>query len=92
MLSVIPWDVYREWQAYAALEPFDEERGDLRAASIVQVLANVNRDRKKSREPFTLDDVRLRFEGTAPHMKRQKSQDELQDVCKQWAAIYGAQA
>jgi hypothetical protein len=40
---------FREWREYADIEPFDEERADLRAAHIVQTLINVNRDPKKSR-------------------------------------------
>lgn len=58
-----PW-VFREWQAYAELEPFDERRADWRAASIVTMLANVNRDSKKKAEPFKLDDFTLKFETT----------------------------
>jgi len=39
--------------AYASLEPFGEERADVRAGIIAAVIANANRDRKKRPEPFT---------------------------------------
>ena len=40
-----------EWQAYYTLDPFGEERADLRAGIIASVIANVNRDPKKG-PPF----------------------------------------
>lgn len=48
------------WEAYAQLEPFSELRADYRTASIVQMLANVNRG--KGQKAFTLKDMLLRFE------------------------------
>jgi hypothetical protein len=50
-----------EWMAYASIEPFGEERADLRAGIIASVIANVNRDPKKRREPFTEFDFMPRF-------------------------------
>ncbi len=41
------------WQLYAEMEPFGEERADLRAGIIAALIANANRDPKKHREPFT---------------------------------------
>lgn len=34
------------WQAYSLLEPFGEERADLRAGIVAATLANVNRGRQ----------------------------------------------
>jgi hypothetical protein len=42
--------------AYASIEPFGEERADVRAGIIASVIANVNRDRKKRPEPFSVQD------------------------------------
>ena len=42
-----------EWMAYYAIEPFGEERADLRMAILASLIANVNRDPAKRREPFT---------------------------------------
>jgi hypothetical protein len=48
MLRGITVRQFQEWRAYADLEPFDEERADARAASIVQAIYNSPR-RKKDR-------------------------------------------
>lgn len=55
-----------EWQAFEAIEPFGEERDDLRAGQVCAVVANVNRgsgskvysakDFLLYREPQTADD------------------------------------
>lgn len=42
--------------AYYSVEPFGEERGDLRTGILASVIANVNRDRKKRSEPYTPQD------------------------------------
>lgn len=47
------------WEHFASLEPFGELRMDYRIASVVQMIANVNRG--KDQKPFTLDDVVLKF-------------------------------
>lgn len=51
------------WEAYARVEPFNvdiEARADARAASIVQVLQNVNRG--KGQKAWTLQDAMLKFD------------------------------
>lgn len=45
-----------EWMAYASIEPFGEERADMRAGIIASVIANVNRDPKRRSQPFTPQD------------------------------------
>ena len=42
-----------EWIAYANVEPFGEDRADIRAALIAAVIAETVRDKKKRRKPFT---------------------------------------
>jgi hypothetical protein len=42
-----------EWKAYFSIEPFGEERADLRMGILASLIANVHRDRKKKFEPFT---------------------------------------
>lgn len=63
MLAQITWRQFLEWNAYAALEPFDEEREDLRNAYVVATLANVNR--KKGTRVRRPDELKLHF-GDAP--------------------------
>lgn len=65
MLSEMTAMQLLEWHVYAELEPFEEERQDLRFASIVQTLANIHRDRKRKTQAYTLDEMSLKF-GDAP--------------------------
>ena len=65
MLSEISIRQLQEWRAYADLEPFDEERADIRAGTIVQAIRNTNRVRGQA--PVKLTDCLLRFvEDEAP--------------------------
>jgi hypothetical protein len=66
---------FQEWRAYADLEPFDEVRADLRAASIVQTLINVL-TRKKGQPGIKLEDCVLRFR-TAPRPTPASAQAEV---------------
>ncbi|QTD91758.1 phage tail assembly protein T [Burkholderia anthina] len=45
---------FTDWIAFYRLEPWGSEIDDLRAGSIVSMIANVNRDVKKRPEPFGL--------------------------------------
>lgn len=59
MLGQISTRQFQEWRAYADLEPFDEERADLRSAQIVQAIFSVHR--RKHQGPPKLKDCVLRF-------------------------------
>ncbi len=63
MLREMTLAQFYEWRAYDDLEPFDETRADLRAASIVAAILNVNR--RKGSRPVSLQDCMLRFGGAA---------------------------
>lgn len=47
---------FTEWQAFYQIEPFGPEADSWRSAMLASILANVNRDPKKKREPYTIDD------------------------------------
>ena len=47
---------------YAKLEPFGEERADLRAAIVAATIANANRGRR--RRPFEVKDFMPRFDSS----------------------------
>jgi hypothetical protein len=50
---------YRElvrWGKFAAQDPFGEWRADLRIAQLVALTANIHRDEKKRKEPFSYRD------------------------------------
>lgn len=42
---------YLEWQEYYSLEPFGEERADLRAGIIASTIYNVNRGKNRALKP-----------------------------------------
>ena len=54
---------FAEWQAYYELEPWGEERADLRAGIVASTIANVNRGKGKSFKP---GDFMPEFDKPAP--------------------------
>ncbi len=55
-----------DWQAYERMHgPLGPERGDLQAAIVASVVANVNRDKKKGRA-FKPADFMPKFAGNRP--------------------------
>ena len=62
-----------EWMAYFTIEPWGEERADLRAGIVASVIANVNRDPRKRPRPYRPEDFMPRF--GAP--RRQSWQEQL---------------
>lgn len=50
-----------EWMQYDIIEPFGEWRDDWRSAEIVTMLANVNRDSKKRKDPYKVIDFLPKF-------------------------------
>lgn len=71
MLSSLSAKQFIEWEAYAALEPFDEYRQDIRVAQIVTMLANLHRDPKRA--PYSIKEFVLDFEQPDP-----KTPEELE--------------
>jgi hypothetical protein len=65
MLNEMTAIQFQEWVIFAGMEPFGPERMDSLFGSVVQVIANSNRDRKKKRTPYTLKECTLNF-GDAP--------------------------
>lgn len=62
-----------EWIAYSRIEPFDEERADLRAGIVASVIANTNR--KKGSPPFKAKDFMPKY-----GRRQQQWQDQLKIV------------
>ncbi len=46
------WREFVEWQEYYEVEPWGEERADLRSGIVASVLANVHRDSKRRPSPY----------------------------------------
>ena len=61
LLSEISSRELTEWAAYAQLEPFGDERADLRAGIVASTVANFLRDAKKRRKPYRAGDFMPHF-------------------------------
>lgn len=59
--------------AYAKIEPFGEERQDLRFAMLMALLANIHRDPKKRRTAYSPEDFMPNF---GPPKRKEKSWEE----------------
>jgi len=70
-----------EWLAYASLEPFGEDRADLRAGIIASTVANVNRGR--SQRSLTPQDFMPDFDYRPP------SRDEVADKVRRMLQSHG---
>lgn len=70
MLAGMSWKQFQGWMAYAELEPFGEERADLRAGIVAHVIANANRDPKTKPEPFKPSDFMPDFDGNRGSSKK----------------------
>lgn len=66
MLAQMSWSQYVAWTIYARMEPFGEERDDLRAGIIASTIANANRDSRRKPDPFKASDFMPKF-GDATH-------------------------
>jgi hypothetical protein len=67
------------WQAYSMIEPFGEERADLRAGIIAATIANVNR--KKGRKPYKPSDFMVEF------AKYEKPKQDLGTLVRKLSAL-----
>lgn len=84
-MNQVTWEQYAGWQRYFELDPFAEERADLRAAQICWMLAEINRDRKRHPRPYKLEDFVLKFEST----RRVRKSEEVKRITTQeeWNAF-----
>ena len=71
-----------EWRAYSGLEPFGEDRADLRAGIVASTVANVFR--KSVTKPYKAQEFMPRFEKT-----RQDWREQLERVKAINAALGG---
>lgn len=68
-----------EWEAYYQLEPHGEQRQDWQMARICQILANVNRDSKKTPTPYSEKDFLFDFIGAE---KKPQTADEMKSILR----------
>lgn len=72
-----------DWFAYANIEPFGEQRSELRHGQMMAMTANLNRDSKQRSEPFTALDF-MNYVEKEP--ERIYTQEELEEYA---AKIFG---
>jgi len=66
MARTIPARLLQEWEAYSAIEPFDEVRADYRSAQIAAMLYNINRDARKDPNGKPIHEFLLQFDREEP--------------------------
>ena len=66
MLERMTWGELLEWREFYALEPWGDERADLRSGIVASILANTNRDPKKRPQPFEPTDFMPFYEKPKP--------------------------
>lgn len=76
---------FSEWQAYYRLEPFGDERADLRAGIVASTVANAHRDRKRRARPFEAREFLPHFE---TEREPQSWEDQLH-IVEMWNAALG---
>ena len=74
--------------AYAGLEPFGEERADLRAGIVASTVANAARDPKTQREPFTPYEFMPKYETTEP---TEQTPEQMLSIVEMLNAAFGGQ-
>lgn len=71
MLASIPGQLFTEWMAYAEMEPFGEERADMRMAIETAALGNIlyQLHTGKHDAPLKVEDFMPKFEKPEPISK-----------------------
>lgn len=86
----MPMAEYLEWQQFYAIEPFGLQVEDAFHAHGIAVLANINRDTKKRKEPFEIRDFLLHRE---PEPSKPAVEPTVEGkTAAQWRAIFAADA
>ena len=74
MRANMPYRVWRGWVDYSRLEPFGEERADLRMAQLAAIMANAWM-RKKGQRAYKVHDFMFDFDGKP--RTQQRTAEEL---------------
>lgn len=82
---------FAEWMAFAKIQPFGEVREDFRFASLQALIANVNRDPKKSK-PITSEPFMPDFEKALDEQEEQEQMPEHERVWQKIKSVFGALA
>lgn len=79
---------FAEWMAFFTLQPFGEWRDDFRFASLQALIADVNRDPKKSK-PFTQESFMPDFERAIDEQEEQEETPEHERVWQKIRGVFG---
>lgn len=79
---------FSEWMAFFQLQPYGEWRADFRTASVMALIANVNRDPKKTSE-FTPQDFMPDFEKALDERQAQEEMPEHERVWNKVRSAFG---
>lgn len=91
MLRRIPATQLLEWMHYDAIDPFGQWRADYRAAEIVTMLANINRDGKKKPQPYKTSDFLVQFgEPIEGEKKKKQTWQEQKNIGRLIAFAHSA--
>lgn len=78
-----------EWQAYNQFDPLDhQERADWRAAMLAALLAEINRNKKKRRKPYTAQDFMPEYKPTRSG-NGQQTPNQMLALVEIWNAAFG---
>jgi len=83
MLDGLTQEQLFEWMAYGQVEPFGEERADLRSAIIACVFANAHRG--KGQKAFKVSDFMPKFD-----KKKPQTWQQMKQTFKAFAAAHNA--
>jgi len=87
MLAQMPARLLAEWMAFYQvenLEPWGEERADLRSGIVASVIANVNRDPKKRRKPYSPEDFMPK-----PRQKERRTGTQMLKIVEMLNVAFG---
>lgn len=88
MLRKMPSSQFIDWEVFAELEPFDEERADLRTGSVVAAIVNVHRNAKRKPNPYTSLEMAPKFGDTPSVAPRKASWQGMKAMAQMIAAGY----
>ena len=78
-----------QWMAFDIIEPGEPVRMNYHFARLMALLANVNRDAKKQRRPYQINEFLLKF--TNPFAQRaRKTQAQIKNIFLQWKVVWDA--
>ncbi len=77
---------FTEWMAFFQLQPYGEWRADFRTASLMALIANVNRDPNKSKE-FTPQEFMPTFEKA---LDERQTAEEMPEHERVWNKVRNA--